>query len=309
MLHRKLLIQEICKKKKNFINFIIYVWGDIKLILRYLHCLTMAAWKDWNGMKQKDDVIKHDGSCHSLSNFSIKTSLIVKHLTDSEQWQRSCVKYFGKEKRLKEQMLNLIIFCSYAKICCTIMVWLIFKYSVSSVIWKSTRWWDSNEFAWLLIKTKLKFYNMPAQLLKTLYSSIISILQVINLINVWWVWEHKRDNGQWTAISMCPLHLSPGKSPVQGQRSSPTICGIAGGNEAGWVNIYVGLIDKGTVTGVVCVWFPSCMDEQRNESIHNCPRCYCQGVLRISHDLRSSDRQTERLTAPHGSKTDTLLCL
>lgn len=146
-------------------------------------------------------------------------------------------------------MHHLIIFYSYAKISCTITVWLICKYSVFSVIWKSTRWQDSNEFARPLISTKLKFYNMTAQLLKTLYSSIISILQVINLINVWCVWEHKRDNGRWTAISMCPLHLSPGKSPVQGQRSSPTICGIAGGNETGWVNIYVGLIDKGPWLG------------------------------------------------------------
>lgn len=191
-------------------------------------------------------------------------------------------------------MHHLIIFYSYAKIRCTSTVELICKYSVFSVIWKSTRWRDSIEFARLLISTKLKFYNMTAQLLKTLYSSIISILQVINLISGWYVWEHKRDNGWWTAISMCPLHLSPGKSPVQGQRSSPTICGIAGGNEAGWVNIYVGLIDKGPMTGVVCVWVPSCMDEQINESIHNCTCCYCLGVLRISHDLCSSDRQTDR---------------
>lgn len=193
-------------------------------------------------------------------------------------------------------MHNLIIFYSYAKISCTITVWLICKYSVFTVIWKPSRWQNSNELAQLLISTKLKLDNMTAQLLKTLYSSIISILQVINLINAWCVWEHKRDNGRWTAISMCPLHLSPGKSPVQGQWSSPTICGIAGGNEAEWVNIYVGLINKGPVTGVVCNWFPSCMDEQINESIHNRTRCYCQGVLRISHDLCSSDRQTDRTT-------------
>lgn len=55
----------------------------------------------------------------------------------------------------------------------------------------------------------------------------------------------------------------------------------------------------GPVTGVVRVWFPSCMDEQRNESIHNCTRRHCQGVLRISHDLRRSDRQTDRQTVPH----------
>ena len=43
--------------------------------------------------------------------------------------------------------------------------------------------------------------------------------------------------------------------------------------EAGWVNIYVGLIDKGPLPGVVRVCFPLCMDEQINKSIHNCTRC------------------------------------
>lgn len=122
-------------------------------------------------------------------------------------------------------------------------------------------------------------------MLKTLYSNLISILQVINRINVWCVWEQERDNGQWNAISMCPLHLSPGKSPDQGQRSSPTICGIAGGNKAAWVNIYVKLIDKSAATGVGGAWFPSCMDEEINESIHNCRRCYCQGVENKSRPL------------------------
>lgn len=59
---------------------------------------------------------------HCQTFFFIKTSLIAKHLTDSEQRQRSCIKCFGKEKRLKEQMHNLIIFYSYAKINCTITV-------------------------------------------------------------------------------------------------------------------------------------------------------------------------------------------
>lgn len=160
-------------------------------------------------------------------------------------------------------MHHWIIFDSHAEISCTITVWFICKHSVFSVISKSTRWRDSNEFARLLISTKLKFYNVTAQLLKILYSSIISILQVINLINVWCVWEHKRDNGWWTTISMCPLHLSPGKSQVQGQRSSPTICGIAGGNE-GRAGQHLCRADR-QVTGVVCVWFPSRMDEQINE--------------------------------------------
>lgn len=159
---------------------------------------------------------------------------------------------------------------------------------------------------WVCSTADINSYNFTKLQHSCLKPYTPASYQVINLISVWCVREQKRDNGRWTAVSMCPLHLSPGKSPFQGQQSSPTIFGIAGGNEAGWVNIYVRLIDKGPLTGVVCVWFPSCMDEQINEIIHNCTHCYCQGVLRISHNLHSSDRQSpqhqNRHFAPLGTE-------